>query len=234
MCYICFSDHSAEEDPLIHSPCTCKNLVHRLCLAKWIATKGSRLCSICKAKLPIECTVQAPYMVLQVVRHMRGLHWTGEREYIVSFAQKPGRSVSVGSGPECDLSLPDPSLSRCHARLMFDENRFGIEDLMSSAGTFVRVAGQLAMVPEQKREFKVGRTLLTVKVSRGGGGDGGSAGVASGRGSASAVSPSQAPFNSEWTDQGPIMMPPAPGASGGGGGSGEVDPGLDEIPLSTP
>lgn len=77
MCYICFDDTSEPENLLVSSPCVCGKLVHRLCLQRWIATKGSRLCSICKGKLPIDYTMDPPYVVLQVVRHMRGLHWSG-------------------------------------------------------------------------------------------------------------------------------------------------------------
>ena len=50
---------------------------------------------------------------------MRGLSWAGEREYIVSFMLRPGGSIVVGSGAECDLVLPDPSLSRTHSRISF-------------------------------------------------------------------------------------------------------------------
>ena len=50
---------------------------------------------------------------------MRGLSWAGEREYIVSFVHRPTGSIIVGSGAECDLVLPDPSLSRTHSRISF-------------------------------------------------------------------------------------------------------------------
>lgn len=147
-CYICFEE--SEDDPvgnpIVTQPCSCAKRVHRACLSRWISARGSRLCSICKARLPIDFTVEPPYIVLQasraarardggggwagiaptavpplsqVVRHMRGLSWAGEREYIVSFMLRPGGSIVVGSGAECDLVLPDPSLSRTHSRISF-------------------------------------------------------------------------------------------------------------------
>ena len=67
VCYICFDDTSTTGNELVPSPCSCKKYVHRQCLSKWISTKGSRLCSICKSKLPIDFTVEAPFIVLQVL-----------------------------------------------------------------------------------------------------------------------------------------------------------------------
>jgi hypothetical protein len=124
MCYICFEDTSTEGNELVPSPCTCRKSVHRQCLSKWIATKGSRLCSICKTRLPIDFTVAPPFLVLQVVRHMRGLHWQGEREYVISFSS--ATSVVIGSGNECDVTLPDPSLSKNHSRLEFKNEGFQV------------------------------------------------------------------------------------------------------------
>jgi hypothetical protein len=143
VCYICVDSGDAAGEPpaatdaaaaaepdappgesataLVPSQCACRKLVHRSCLKRWIATRGSRLCSICKAKLPVDFTCDPPYVTLQVVRHMRGLHWAGEREYVANFAPGSGHSdgVTLGSWHDCALVLPDPSLSRLHARLHF-------------------------------------------------------------------------------------------------------------------
>lgn len=168
VCYICFDDSSEPDNPLCPSPCACAKPVHKQCLSRWIATKGSRVCSICKSKLPIRSTVSPPFLVLQVVRHMRGLHWSGEREYIISFSSEARKSVSIGSGGDCDLSLPDPSLSRVHSRIQFREEdaHFHVEDLTSSAGTFLKLTGPKALSTEQVAMFKMGRTMLTIKLER--------------------------------------------------------------------
>jgi hypothetical protein len=166
MCYICFDDTSATDNELVQSPCACKKLVHRQCLSKWITTKGSRLCSICKSKLPIDVTVEAPFVVLQVVRHMRGLHWSGEREYILSFSRRSTNTATVGSGPDCDLVLPDPSLSRTHSRIEYRDGAFQVEDLTSSAGTFLKLTVPHHLAVEHVCMFKMGRTMLTIKVER--------------------------------------------------------------------
>jgi hypothetical protein len=187
-CYICFDPVSEQGRELMPSPCACKKPVHRACLSKWIATKGSRLCSICKGKLPIDFTVDAPFVVLQVcvrlvppkcavvadavgvlhqvVRHMRGLHWAGEREYIISFSQRSVNYVTIGSGVDCDLSLPDPSLSRNHSRITFREDAFFVEDMSSSAGTFLKLTGAHSLPVESASIFKLGRTMLTIKIEK--------------------------------------------------------------------
>lgn len=148
------------------SPCSCGTPVHRECLCRWIASKGSRVCSICKTKLPIDFAVEPPYVVLQVVRHMRGLHWTGEREYIITFSDRAGEAVSVGSDSSCDLCLPDPSLSRLHCRIHFEDGKFIVEDMQSSAGTFVRLTGKHTVAPGAVARFKLGRTMLSMRVTR--------------------------------------------------------------------
>lgn len=164
VCYICFDDSS--ESALVPSPCTCHKLVHRECLGQWIATRGSRLCSICKDKLPIDFTVDPPYVVLQVVRHMRGLHWSGEREYIISYSQRMSNVVTVGSGQDCDLNLPDPSLSRVHARIVHADNAFHVEDLSSSAGTFLKLVKPHELPQEEIMQFKIGRTMMSLRVKK--------------------------------------------------------------------
>lgn len=166
VCYICFENTSEPGNPLVASQCACGKLVHRECLSQWIAAKGSRLCSICKSKLPIAFIVQPPYIVMQVVRHMRGLSWSGEREYVVDFHSRETPVVTVGSGADCDLHLPDPSLSRCHARIAYNkEVGFVVEDFQSSAGTFLKLSGPRPLPIDQELQFKLGRTVLTIKVT---------------------------------------------------------------------
>ena len=97
---------------------------------------------------------------------MRGLHWSGEREYIISFNQRPTNFVTIGFGADCDLCLPDPSLSRTHSRIEYKDNGFQVEDLTSSAGTFLKLTAPHRLPVGAVSMFKMGRTMLTVKVER--------------------------------------------------------------------
>ncbi len=49
-----------------------------------------------------------------------------------------GVEVTVGRDPSCEISCPEvPSLSRVHARIVFDDGAITVEDLGSTNGTFV-------------------------------------------------------------------------------------------------
>jgi pSer/pThr/pTyr-binding forkhead associated (FHA) protein len=43
----------------------------------------------------------------------------------------------LGRGPDCDIQLTDPLISRRHAAIYFRDTGFEIEDLNSSNGTFL-------------------------------------------------------------------------------------------------
>jgi two-component system, cell cycle response regulator len=45
----------------------------------------------------------------------------------------------IGRAPGADIRLPDPSISRFHARLSWDDDRLSIEDLDSKNGTYVGI-----------------------------------------------------------------------------------------------
>lgn len=44
------------------------------------------------------------------------------------------RTYTIGRAEECDVSLPDPSVSRVHARLAYEDDRYFIEDHRSRHG----------------------------------------------------------------------------------------------------
>ena len=169
-CYICFDETDSLANRLEPSPCACSKLVHKLCLARWIETRGSRTCSICKSKLPVECTVEPPYLVMQVVRHMRGLRWDGDHEFIISFSSgtRTAQAVTIGKGSDCDVILPDPSLSRVHARVAFANGVFTVEDMASQAGTYIRLqVDEMFPLPlDRVCVFKMGHTIVNVKLRK--------------------------------------------------------------------
>ena len=48
-----------------------------------------------------------------------------------------GRACLIGSSAECDLCLPDPTVSRRHAMVRIDDGALVIEDLGSSNGSYI-------------------------------------------------------------------------------------------------
>jgi FHA domain len=115
---------------------------------RWMQLKNTHACSICRGAVNLTEAYGCPLVRLSVVRHMRGLQWEGRREVVIPLDSGEVGKV-VGSGPTADVRLPDPSLSRMHARVWFDaaENAFKLRDLGSSAGTYVRVAESLDLRP---------------------------------------------------------------------------------------
>ena len=200
-CYICYETGAGDvgDDPLAPSPCACGKVVHRSCLQRWIMTRQSRVCSICRKPLPLDLTVEAPFAVLTVVRHVRGLHWRGQKEYVATFRRlgQAGvggfRVLTLGAAASCDVCIGDHSVSAIHARLSFSSpvpdaaggvtsaarGQFLLEDLQSSAGTYLRVPPnahfRLPLPPKPAPDaltsavpalytFKIGRTLLTLRI----------------------------------------------------------------------
>lgn len=57
---------------------------------------------------------------------------------VIHVALVPGKPVVLGRDPSANVVLQDTSLSRLHARVMFDGERVVVEDLRSTNGTIVR------------------------------------------------------------------------------------------------
>jgi signal transduction histidine kinase len=74
-----------------------------------------------------------------------------------------GRSYTLGRARQNDLCLNEPSISKVHARILFDQERFFIEDQGSLHGVYVNAA------KTQKTELKPGAQVqlgnLTLKFS---------------------------------------------------------------------
>lgn len=75
----------------------------------------------------------------------------------------------LGRYPSNDIVIPDPYVSRRHARLFFKDGKWFIEDLDSTNGTIVnnediRDKGPIALV--DNAEIIIGLTVLTVKFQK--------------------------------------------------------------------
>lgn len=73
--------------------------------------------------------------------------------------------ISIGRREGCDVCLSyDSQVSREHALVLFDGERFWLEDTGSTNGTFIgeqRISGRAALEPGQL--FRVGRTWLSAE-----------------------------------------------------------------------
>jgi hypothetical protein len=55
------------------------------------------------------------------------------------------RPMWLGRDPHCDIVLPDPRISRYHARIFWDETHYYVEDVNSKNGTHLN--GQAVTAP---------------------------------------------------------------------------------------
>jgi len=188
MCRICLMEEDDDDDPLI-APCACKGTIeyiHLGCLRHWIrdrlnwsnASVGSYFyqalpCELCQAIYPTYVTVggeqtplveapgtQPPFIVLENMERdsrqhaKRGLH-------IISLAEK---AVKLGRSHECQVKIADVSISRCHATIRFDDERFFLEDNNSRFGTLVAMREARRLESGRTVSIQMGRTVLSLCV----------------------------------------------------------------------
>jgi pSer/pThr/pTyr-binding forkhead associated (FHA) protein len=77
-----------------------------------------------------------------------------------SFVPSADRTL-IGRSPECDIFLDDVTVSRRHAELRRDGDRFTIEDLGSLNGTFVNRRRIETAELEDDDELQIGKYRLT-------------------------------------------------------------------------
>jgi pSer/pThr/pTyr-binding forkhead associated (FHA) protein len=77
-------------------------------------------------------------------------------------------ALSVGRSPECDVFLPEPGLSRLHARLVVGDDGVEVHDLGATNGTFLndqRVTHAVAHIGDEIRfdqvRFRLGGSAAT-------------------------------------------------------------------------
>ena len=73
----------------------------------------------------------------------------------------PGARTLIGRSPECDVFLDDVTVSRRHAELLQESDRFTIRDLGSLNGTFVNRRRVEAAELHDDDEVQIGKYRLT-------------------------------------------------------------------------
>ncbi len=149
------------EDPLENCllyPCVCENGVHFQCLKNWVQYKivaknnqniatyqWKKLeCEICLKSLPRRVkfdgrvneliTVEKPSCPYIIFEKISNDNSSPTLSIIVPEENKP---LKLGRGHQCDLRITDISVSRIHAHLKFQDEKFLIFDNDSKFGTLI-------------------------------------------------------------------------------------------------
>ena len=77
----------------------------------------------------------------------------------------PSKQIfKLGRGHESDLRINDISVSRCHAKIKFENGKFLLEDNNSKFGTLVLVKQRTPLLPLYNKAVQVGRTVINFSV----------------------------------------------------------------------
>ena len=174
-CYICLAAGNPTES-LLYSHCSCGKPVHASCLFHWVESRKARECCICKGLYPLNWlsrVVEQPLLLMRVVRHVRGLRWGSQREFVVSFREK--KVVSIGHFRDNEVALPDFSCSNRHAKVTFSPEEgggFSVEDMGTPIGSYLLIPSRkpyfLPLPSGRGREtsytIKIGKSDLVLKL----------------------------------------------------------------------
>ena len=167
VCRICYGDDTSQDDPLISS-CICKGsmkYIHYKCLKNWLnskiesemeessdnetiiySTKDLR-CELCKTKFPDYVKIKdklfnisfyrPKFQEFIVFESMKADKNKNKYIYIISLDNRG--SINIGRSSECELSIPELSISRFHAIIHKRKGELFIEDNKSKFGTLILV-----------------------------------------------------------------------------------------------
>jgi len=75
--------------------------------------------------------------------------------------------IRLGRDLDSDIRISDISLSRCHALISFEDNKFYIRDNYSKFGTLVMLKNPI-LVDTQSNGFniQIGKTIMTITIKK--------------------------------------------------------------------
>lgn len=167
VCRICYGDDTSPDNPLI-SPCICKGsmkFIHYKCIKDWLNSKiesgmeessdnepiiyntKDLSCELCKSKFPDYIKIKdklfnisfykPKFQEFIVFELMKADKYKNKYIYIISLDNR--RCINIGRSSECELSIPELSISRFHAIIHKNQGELFIEDNKSKFGTLILV-----------------------------------------------------------------------------------------------
>lgn len=186
-CRICMEEESPEMR-FDSNLCTCSKSmpVHTKCIFDWLETKcftekspGIRFfdynyfcCDVCASKFDQNLIVLTNFFnqtsssfILFDVFDLEEEKITGK--YLIDFSKKDEAVVNIGRKKKGnDIAFNDPTISRKHAKLMFENGNLHVIDLGSTFGTSVLVNQRFPLQMIHEREFLIHKFLLTFHLLR--------------------------------------------------------------------
>lgn len=183
VCRLCLTKNE-ENNPFV-SPCGCKGSIkyaHIKCFQNFIrphivvSEKGrcvkytvrNLMCEISKCKISrkmirdsfLFCCVDTknavpPYIILEYNDSKKDYSL-----YLIQF-DPTAPILKIGRSKTCDLSIKDPSVSRQHAEITYNEPNFVIQDNSSKFGTLVSEKTIEFLPGDDELTLQVGKTLLS-------------------------------------------------------------------------
>lgn len=189
LCRYCYSEHiddGSEVDDVMLYMCDCKGSaggLHFACLKTWInyktVTKSQynniltyqlkKLeCDVCLKPFPRRMRYRGGVHEFLAIEKPKGPYLIIERvvpdasfaSNISIIALEDKQEIRIGRGHVCDLRVSDISVSRLHALVKFDKDRFLIFDNDSKFGTLVKLDRHFP-VQAEKAAIQVGRSVFT-------------------------------------------------------------------------
>lgn len=184
-CKICYTDINSDEDPLL-APCYCagtSKYIHLTCLRKCISAKKkvrARLgvsshfwtricCDVCKSDLPLSLVSNASELSLvqsedaEATIILESVDKDKESQNgIFVLCMSEDSTASLGRGHECDVRIPDISVSRAHSTLSYRSGCFILQDNKSKFGTLVQVRDMIDLNPLESVVVQCGRTVINL------------------------------------------------------------------------
>ena len=183
-CRVCLREDFEETNPLI-SPCNCggtMKYIHLRCLQRCLKSKlvsrssnatvsfGWRElnCDLCKKLFPYKVRIKQEVIELVEIPKPPGLYVVleglcnekGGNRAIHVISMNAHNTIRIGRSNECELRLPEPSVSRLHATIKHVNGKYYVEDLKSKFGTLVQIKRPVPLDYYSPFVAQAGRSLL--------------------------------------------------------------------------
>ena len=183
-CRICCCEEENVQDPLI-TPCKCTGSVryiHLSCIKKWLESKvncrsttkvvsynwSDLSCEICKTELPHSVRHNGKVLELVSIKFPNGPHLVLEEtkeegQQTLFLVDLQGNQAVIGRGHDCDLRLADISVSRKHAKFLWQNGYCILKDSSSKFGTLISSRTELILERDRTIGVQLGRSLIKLR-----------------------------------------------------------------------